>query len=203
MKNVWLIWFLFVASWSFADGVPVDANGAIVRDHFTLEITLKQQAMLEHSRRISLTEEQQHILRRVWPLEVIDVLDPHYHDCTCGMYYAIWVEPDKIAFLGDSTEMDWLDEEILEEQYGEGGGNLWGADGKSLFIGIDGEIYLEGEKLFEEELKKMTKNILKTDAKYMVIYVAPKKGNENWEMVVDSKNYLESLIPEEIEVYWM
>lgn len=32
------------------------------------------------------------------------------------------------------------------------------------------------------------RTILKSEEKYMVICVAPKKGNEAWDMVRDSKN---------------
>lgn len=196
LLNSWLI---------FADGPPIDSSGNIRVPYFTVELTETQKSNLENSRRIQLTETQQGIIKNVWPYDEVEVLDPHYHDCTCGMYYAIWVNPNEIAFLGDSAVSKELDAELIEEQF-EMYSELYSEDrNNSLYIGINGDVSYNGEIIRSDKLIGVLDGIQQrdNDKQYVIIYVAPEQGNDNWKSVIAAKELVKKSLPEKLYAAWM
>lgn len=196
LLNSWLI---------FADGPPIDSSGNILVPYFTVELTEIQKSQLENSRRVQLTETQQGILKNVWPYDEVEVLDPHYDDCTCGMYYAIWLNPNEIAFLGDSTVSEALDAEMIEEQF-EMYSELYSEDrNNSIYIGINGDVSYNSEIIPSAKLKGVLEGIQQRDKdkQYVIIYVAPEQGNDKWEKVLTAKELVKKSLPEKLYAAWM
>jgi hypothetical protein len=205
MRYLIVLVILFTSKVLHADGIPVDSLGNITVQHFTVDLTTEQKESLEHSREISLTDAQQKITKKVWPFDKVDVLDPHHHDCTCGMFYAIWINPDQIAFLGDTSSVQKTDKATIEEQYEIYDESYVEDRSRYLYIGIRGDIYYKDRSVTSDSLKGVLQSILDKDEKdkYVIIYVAPKKGNSNWDKIKSAKAHIRGVIPEELYAVWM
>lgn len=205
MKKYFLILpFIWICGHLFAEGIPVDSLGNITVDYFTIKLTSDQKTKLEYSRRIQLTDDQRKILHNVWDQDEIEILDPHHRDCTCGMYYAIWIDPDEIAFLGDSTTVYDNYSETIEGQYGKYEDLYPEVYNNYLFIGVSGNIYYKNQEIEPSNLDKILKGIFKNeDDPYVIMFVAPKKGNEHWNNVLIAKQAIEDNRPRGLKAIWM
>lgn len=193
----------------YADGIPVDSNGIVLVPHFTIKLSDSQKKYLENHREIILTENQKRYFHPRWPIEKLDVVDPHHNDCTCGMIYGIWTSPDELTLLGDTLAMSdssyykqpvdpYYREFITESEF-----NIE-TNEHYLFIGVKGDIYYKNKKVNETEIKSITEAIFHGESdNFMLVFMPPKINNSNWNLVEESKKLIGKNSKTDIQLVWM
>ncbi|MDX2361281.1 MAG: hypothetical protein QNK23_10775 [Crocinitomicaceae bacterium] len=187
-QNLIFLFIVFFSLITHAEGLPIDKNGNITVPHFTIPLTLNQGLYLENHRRIELTKEQKKYIPPGYDVNILDVFDPHYADCTCGSIYGIWTSQFEITLLGDTTHLSNPNSEGTISRFYEPAVNNEDYTPNPiglLHIGISGVLYYKGlivmtddeMNVILEELMAAQKNPI------LFVYLPPKKENEHWSSV--------------------
>jgi len=207
MKTLLMLFGLLLALQLKADGPPINDAGYITEAFVEIDLTGEQIEHLQKNRYLVLTNEQRKKMAFLRLPKVIGILDPFYHDCTCGLIYGIWYKKDKVAFalsdfIDPKTKKHYETDEELFEYYNEEYDTSYSSN--ELFIGTEGRLYYEGREITLEKVKKViTKLAAKKVKSFLVIYQPPRAGKDNQAKVKQSRNQLKSLFPEKFEIWWM
>ena len=207
IKNIiFLFSFLLLTNILKADGPPIDTSGKIHVPYISITLTKLQAEHLQKNRHLDLTAEQQKKLAR-WKLpNTIDILDPYWRDCTCGMIYGIWYKPNEVAFLLRDTIKTNCEKGSANDETNEYYKNYQKEDAKTnLYIGTDGRIYYQNKLISFQEISKIIEEIkaIDKDNPYLIIYQPPKTGNTYWSNVEETKKKIEKIIPAGFSYHWM
>ena len=161
---------------AFADGIYVTKDLKHVDgDHTVIRLDKKQINDVERLRDVVLTEEQIKPLKAIYENvpHKLPVLSSRWDSCTCGFgVYAIWCRVGEIDIPHSSLEI----QKMLDEHYEKNPpsktkatkstvkeSSKYVAIGKSLILDSQGNMYLDGKEIIEDELLSMVDDISKQD----------------------------------------
>ncbi|MDB4533613.1 hypothetical protein N9242_01990 [Vicingaceae bacterium] len=189
---------LFISSFLFADGLPLDSNGNITLPHTIITLSQEQQTFLNNHRFLKLSEDQKILLGNKWKLDTLEVLDPHHHDCTCGQTYAIWINPKQIAildrFVSQEPNEDFF--QMCKENI-----QFYKSQKKNLiYISLEGNISYQEKPIKIEGVKTILNG---KGLDFVLIFQPPKKENPNWNNILELKKEIQSINKSEVKIHWM
>lgn len=202
---------LFALNKMFAEGPPIDTSGHIRCKYISITLDSLQIEHLQKSRWLDLTLDQRKQLPFLLP-KTIDIVDPFFNSCTCGMIYGMWYAKDKIAFcvseaelkqplnIEGKTDTSSVDESVaLYNDYPK----IYGKN--FIYIGLSGELFHEGKSITIEELNKIAKKIKEEnikDASCLVFCLPPTKENLNYKKVFITKRDITVNLPSNLCYAW-
>jgi hypothetical protein len=163
---------IIVAPYAFADGIYVTEDLKHARFEHTVIILNEEQIKdVERLRQVVLTDEQMKPLRAIYGKtpNKLTILSSRWAMCTCDVgAYGIWCRVGELDIPHSSLRaQEEMDEYFAEYSIEETGGNDSSADegepaddgyafvGEHIIMDSKGEMYLNGIRISEEELRKI------------------------------------------------
>lgn len=203
IKTIIIVFLLFCSIQLKADGPPVDSLGNIRGKYVSIKLTQIQIDHLQKNRYLELTVAQQKKVAFLKLPKFVDIVDPNYNDCTCGMIYGIWYTLSEVAFPYRDTSSARAYNSDPE------GANFYNNYSKEyneneLFIGTDAQLYYMGKSITLKEFESIIqKKLADSNNKYLFVFVPPQKENPNWSKIQNSRSViLKRLSPLVKKVYW-
>lgn len=209
MKRTKIFLILLLASIKsvLADGPPIDTTGKIYCRFVSITLDSVQVEHLQKSRWLELTVAQRKQLPFLLP-KIIDIVDPFFSSCTCGMTYGMWYAKNKIGFclgkadtiLNTEGKIDMSTEDPSIEEY-----NNWDPKPSKnhVYIGLKGELFYMDKKIKIEELQQIAKSkIGKKDEDYIVFCLPPSKDNPDIKKFLRTKSEIKMNLPLNFNYYW-
>lgn len=203
-KLVYILLLSIIYSFQLkADGPPVDSLGNIRGKYVSIKLTQIQIDHLQKNRYLELTASQQKKVAFLKLPKTVDIVDPNFNDCTCGMIYGIWYTLSEVAFPYRDTSSA-----VAYNSDPEGAAfyNNYSKEynKNELFIGTDAQLYYMGKNISLKEFESIIqKKLTDPNNKYLFVFVPPQKGNANWSKVQECRKIiLKNLSPLVNKVYW-
>lgn len=203
MKLILSILILISSSQLKADGPPVDSLGNIRGKYVSIKLTQTQIDHLQKNRYLELTAAQQKKVAFLKLPKTVDIVDPHYNDCTCGMIYGIWYTLSEVAFpYRDTSSARAFNSDPEGAHFYNNYSKEYNKN--ELFIGTDAQLYYMGKSISLKEFESIIeKKLTDQNNKYLFVFIPPQKGNTNWGKVQESRNaILKRISPLVKKVYW-
>ena len=194
------LFLIVITSLSFSAGIPIDSNGNITVAHLVISISETQQKYLELHRELFLTKEQKTVIGKHWEFDNIDIVDPHHSDCTCGMSFAIWISPNKIAFITEDSYFETEPNSISANYETSFSQN---SPSNSLYIGVSGNMYYNGKQISINEIKNLFKKLTTVEKKYLLVYQPPKNNNAYWNLIEKLKKQITKANTPDLKIVWL
>lgn len=206
--NIFLI-ILFASIKSlFADGPPIDTTGKIHCRFISITLDSAQVEHLQRSRWLDLTLAQRKQLPFILP-KTIDIVDPFFSSCTCGMIYAMWYAKNKIGFCVGKADTTKLNKEgkidtSTDDEFMEMYNNYPKEPSKNhVYVGFKGELFYMDKKIKSQELQQIAKNkVGKKNEDYIVFCLPPSYDKQDIKKLAQTKAEIRMHLPLNFTYYW-
>ena len=157
MKIVYIILMTIFPAFAFADDPSINSLGNPTTKCTKLELTVNQIEDINMKRIVTLTESQMKTLSPNWKTQSIGIVSENWHDCTCGMIYAFWTEPNEISvpihLIAYEKELQKYSEEGQSKASESEGWDFLNYLRKTTIMDTKGIFYRDGKPVSLPELK--------------------------------------------------
>ena len=95
--TICLLLTLLFASLVHADGPSIDSFGNPKTECAKIKLTSQQREEIGSRRIVTLTTSQMESISPEWGTQTIGIVSENWNDCTCGMIYGFWTEPNELS----------------------------------------------------------------------------------------------------------